>query len=398
MNNLDSERPNYNLVDDDVSLKEILRPLFVRRWKILFFVLLATFCVAFYVSLLKPLYKATSILQIGNNQSSNTLSINDAFRETDSTFEQIQTQYELLRSRKFAERVVTRLNLIEHAEFRGNKYNDKIAYLHEMGRRETATLNQVISTVQSRLKISPISQTELVKITFIAYSPELAKLVANQIGETYLQYQDEIHLASKETTSQWLVDQLEELGKKLERSELSLQKFRETEGIVGIKGVLGLIGGELTELTSAGLQAKKQQDDLAITYRYILKNKGDLQRLIELQEINSRKSYIQMKNIEDSLNRKKSELSKRYGPKHPKLIAIEAELTSSHNKLAEQVNNLVNSLQKDYFTLVDKVKAIDERLEVAKTDFLRLSRLENKFSQLQREVDTNKELYSTYLV
>ena len=398
MNNQENEKPNYNLVDEDVSLKEILRPLIVRRWKIVFFILLTTLCVAFYVTLLKPSYKATAILQIGNNQPTNILSINDAFNETNASIEQIKTQYELLRSRKFAERVVTRLNLIEHPEFRGNKYNDKIAYLHNRGNKENLSLSEVILSFQKRLKITPVAQTELVKITFVAYSPELAKLVANQIGATYLQYQDELHIAAKETTSQWLVDQLEELGKKLEQSELSLQDFRETEGLVGIKGVLGLIGGELTELTSAALQTKKKEDDLAITYKYIKQHKQNIKLLVQLQEVNNRSSYIQMRNTEDTLSRKKSELMKRYGPKHPKIIAIEAELAFAHTNLAEQVNILVSSLEKDYFTVVDKVKAINERLAVAKTDFLRLSRLENKFSQLQREVDTNKELYSTYLV
>ena len=203
MNDINVNNINDALSHEDVSLKEILAPIWVRRWKILFFTLLITLLVAFYVSLLKPSYRASAILQIGSNKPSNTLSINDAFNESSASIEQIQTQYELLRSRKFAERVVTRLNLAGHKEFHSGKYNNKLPFLVKKATQKTYTIDSIIHKFQKRLTISPIGNTELVKITFVSYSPELAKHVANQIGETYLQYQDEIHSASKETTSQW---------------------------------------------------------------------------------------------------------------------------------------------------------------------------------------------------
>ncbi len=90
---------------------------------------LFTLAVIFYVSLLKLSFQAKAILQIGNNKPVNTLLINDAFNESNASKEQIQTQYELLRWRKFAERVISRLELTNHEEFNSGKYNDKISFL-----------------------------------------------------------------------------------------------------------------------------------------------------------------------------------------------------------------------------------------------------------------------------
>ncbi len=388
-----------NLGQEEVALKEVLNPLWTRRWKIVFFTLLITLAVIFYVSLLKPSYQATAILQIGSNKPANTLSINDAFNESNASQEQVQTQYELLRSRKFAERVISRLNLTDHEEFNSGKYNDKISFLANLNKSATTPpISHVISQFQQRLSISPISGTELVKITFVSYSPELAQQVANQIGQTYLLYQDEIHSASKESTSQWLVDQLEELGKKLEASEQALQTYREEEGIVDIQGVAGLVSSELTQLTSGALQASRTEDELAVTYQFIQEHKNSFDQIVELQEISSRPSYTQLKRSEEQLERKFNELSKRYGPKHPKYIAIQAELTSLRENIIQEVNDIVISVEKEYLSAVEKVKANKVRLAEAKKDFLRLSRLKNKFSQLEREVETNKELYSNYLV
>ena len=396
----DDQSVKFNTANDqEVALKEILTPLWSRRWKIIFCTLLISSVVAFYVSLLKPSFKATAILQIGSNKPANTLSINEAFNESSASKEQVKTQYELLKSRKFAERVIVSLNLVEHEEFNRGKYNDKISYFSDIGKKNIRpSVSSVISAFKSRLTISPIANTELVKISFVAHYPKLAQQVANQIGITYLQYQDEIHSASKESTSQWLVDQLEELGKKLETSEQALQEYREVEGIVGLSGVAGLMSAELTELTSSMLKASKHEDDLEVVYQSIQKRRGNTADLLELHEISNHSGIVELRRSDEKAARKLFELSKRYGPKHPKRIAVEAELESLQTLIIRKVNEVVISIEKDYLNSVEKVKGTKQRLAESKKDYLRLSRLRNKLSQLQREVDTNKELYNNYLV
>lgn len=402
MNNIDSTANTYQFPDDDVSLKELLSPLWTRRWLIIFITLSVGFVVALYASLLKPQYQSSAILQIGSSLSSNKLSINEAFNnDSSASRELIQTQYEILRSRKFAERVVTELNLVEHPEFHVSKYNSRMSFLS--GEKQGTSVNlpsfsQVVSRFRQQLSIEPIPSTELVKITFRSYFPELAMKVANQVGQTYLDYQDEIHSATKENTSQWLVDQLDELGKKLESSELALQHFREAEGVVDINGISGLISEEIAVLTSEVLRAEKARDELKINYDFITLHRGNNERLAELKEINRHNSYIHLKNGAEHLERKLSEVARRYGPKHPKRIAAEAELSTIRNSIEQLVVEQAQSLEKDYFSAIEKVKSRKNRLETAKANFLRLSRLKNKFSQLSRDVETNKELYNNYLI
>ena len=383
---------------DDVSIKEIVSPLWNRRWLILFFTLFITLICAVYVSSLKPSFIATAVLQIGNNKPNQALSINDAFDESKASTEQIQTQYELLRSRKFAERVIAQLDLRNDRDFISGKYKDNYRKFFNKPKITTISIEGAVATFQARLNVTPITNTELVKISFYSYSPELSAKVANYIGATYLQYQDELHSMSQETTSQWLVDQLEELGKKLEASEQALQTFREEKQIVDIKGVVGLISNELNELMSEALIADKRVDELAITVKYIKENKNEIRQLVEISEINENIIYSKLREQEERLDRKFSEISKRYGPKHPKRIAVEAEFKSITDSITKQVKDIVFSIEKEYLEAIARLNATQERLSKAKQDFLRLSRLDNKFSQLLREVETNKELYSTYLI
>ena len=399
MSNIDSTAQTYAYTDDDVSLKELLNPLWHRRWQILSLTLLITLIVAFYTSLLKPKYQSSAILQIGSSLAANTLSINEAFNTANASDELIKTQYEILRSRKFAERVVDELNLVEHPEFRVSKFNNKLPFLaQDIASLPKPAIADVIDRFRSQLTISPISSTELVKITFKSYFPELSMEVANQVGQTYLQYQDEIHSSTKENTSQWLVDQLEELGKKLQASELALQEFIEAEGLVDVNGISGLVSDEIGALTAESISAEKALDDLKVTHLFVEQHITEPEKLAGLKEINSDPTYLQLKSNEERVSRRLSELSRRYGPKHPKRIAVETELSTLQKRIGEQILQSVQSVEKEYLTTVEKVKATKQRLQKAKSDFLRLSRLKNQFSQLQREVETNKELYSNYLV
>jgi len=387
---------NHN--GDEVDLNEIFKPIFQRLWKIILLSLIFTSVAFFYLSLLKPSYQATATIQIGSTKPSTTLSIKDAFNESNISSVQVATQFELLRSRKFAARVINKLNLLATDEFRSNKYIEQVSTLYATSDVKKISLESAINIFQRRLSIIPVAKTELVKITYTAFSPERAKNIANQIGETYLQYQNDIHRSSQENTSTWLVEQLTDLELKLQLSESTLQQFREDEGIVDIKGIVGLVAGELTELTSSLLRTTRSQDDLKVTYQYINKNKGSPAKLAELHEINSNTSFTKLRSIEDTIERKKHELSRRYGKKHPKIIAIEAELESVKGRLDSKTTAISQSIVKDYFSIKEKVKATEIRLKDAKTTFLRLSRLDNKFSQLQREVQTNKELYNSYLI
>jgi capsular exopolysaccharide synthesis family protein len=387
-----------NKNEDNLGLNEIFKPVFQRLWKIIIISLVFTMFAFLYVSLLKSSYQATATLQIGSTKPSATLSINDAFNESNVSSVQVETQFELLKSRKFAERVIEKLNLLETNEFNSSKYKDSVGFLNDEATAKKLSLEKAITVFQRRLIIRPLAKTELVQITYTSYSAERAKDIVNQVGETYLQYQNDVHLSSQENTSTWLVEQLADLELKLQESEASLQKFREDEDIVDTKGVSGLVAGELTELTSSLLRTTRTQDDLQITYQYILKNQTDPIKLVELHEINSNAAFIRLRGTEDTIERKSHELSRRYGAKHPRIIAIQAELESVKTRIKNKAITLSQSIVEEYFSIKEKVKATEKRLKDAKANFLRLSRLDNKFSQLQREVQTNKELYNSYLI
>lgn len=396
MNNLDNNQTHLTTQTQAIGLSELFRPVWIRRWKLLFFTFIITVIVALYLSLLRPCYTATATLQIGNNKFPSSQSSDLAFNQLNK--DKIKTQYELIKSRLIAEKVISHLNLIENSEFNKNIYKDKIPFLANFYTDNKPSLDFVVDEFLKRLTVMPISETELVNITFRAYTPELAKRIANQIGLTYLQYQEESHSLAKASVSHTLEQHLEELRQKLVISELALLEYRETAGIIDIEGIVNIVTAELTQLTSSALEAEKHKDDLKITSDFIKNNKTNLQALIELSEVSNDVVYMELQQAKDLAKQKEYELAKRYGPRHPKRVALTAELELLDTRITKQINKIITSVEKHYLSAIEKAEANQTRLIKAKNDFLKLNRSHNQFFQLQREVETNKELYHSYLI
>jgi capsular exopolysaccharide synthesis family protein len=174
-------------------------------------------------------------------------------------------------------------------------------------------------------------------------------------------------------------------GEDFHGAGISLAGFYYNKGITAPADLIGHLQSMIGVMTEDKTSAR-------------FKHRHDIDKLTELYEISSHPILIQLRRAEEKAERKFNELSQRYGPKHPKHIAVKSELKSLSQQSIKQVYEVVTSIEKEYFNAVEKVNATKQRLAVAKQDYLRLSRLQNKFSQLTREVDTNKELYNNYLV
>ena len=101
-------------------------------------------------------------------------------------------------------------------------------------------------------------KTQLVHISFQSSDSALAAVVANTVGEVYI----EQHLIGKmgvtKEASGWLTTRLTDLRLRLDESEHKLQQYLESENLIDISGVLGLISKEL-EQTSVQLVVTRNE-------------------------------------------------------------------------------------------------------------------------------------------
>ena len=399
--------------DEVIDLRQYFAVINKHKWRIALLAIVITLTTVFAVTKVTPIYRATATLLIEADQAK-AVSFDDIYGLDSNRKEYYTTQFKILQSRKIAQAVVEKLDLKNNPDFIVNSsrkrevINDikglipflpkkKVSVLSGPEQEEMA-LQSLVGTFLGRLSIDPVRTTQLVNITFESSDPKLAALVANTVGEVYIEQNLSAQMGMTKKASGWLTTRLSDLRIRLDESELKLQQYRERENLVDVSGVVGLVSKELEQTSEQLVGARQVRNKLLSIVRVIDEyGRDDLEMLGSISEISSQDVIQNVKQTLVTVERKVSELSQRYGPKHPKMIAARAELATVNSNFNEQVRRLVTGVEKELSTSERNIEALEQELVRIKAQFQTLTAKEYEYKKLSREVETNGEIYNTFL-
>jgi len=394
--------------EEVIDLRKYFNVISRAKWRILALAVLVSALTVFVVLNMKPVFSARATLLI-EAQQAKAVQIEEVYGINSGQQEYYLTQFEILKSRSIAETVIDRLQLAKHPEFMAKPgWRDSIQTLLPFlaGNREQVSATQqqlrdrerLVSAFVERLSIEPVRKTQLVNIVYEANDPQLAADVANAIGEAYIDSQLSAKMGITQKANDWLGGRLGELRLQLDASEKALQDFRLREGLIDVAGVRSLGSQELERLGEQVtlMRSKKAQiDGFVRAVRQFGAN--DMSRLETLPEITAHPGVQQVKAEVISAERKVSELSKFYGPKHPKLMSARSELTTIQQNLHEQIQKLINGISEEANTVSQNLAALEAEMQRSKGQYQDLSGKEAEYQRLSREVETNRQLFETFM-
>ena len=382
------------------------------KWWIFGFVSLVFLITAYAVYSMKPIYKATAILLI-EAQQAKVVSIEEVYGLDTRNSEYYATQFEILKSRELAEKVVERFDLFNHFEYNpalkrsqarmslsrlldffGNSTAEKINVDKDLTEEE---MQDVVSQFLNNLSISPIKKTQLVKITFESHDPKLASDAANALADAYIESHLDAKLQMTRKATTWLTGRMESLKSKLSEAETALQAFRDKENLIDIEGVRSLASKQLQGISTKLISVREKRSELENQYKQVQAIKS--QDLEEFESIPAviNNSFIQnLKVAEAKAERRIAEIGKRYGPQHPKMKALKSKLSSAQTKIDRQVKTIIGSIEKEYQVAIENEISLAKSLDKSKREIQSINRKEFQLRELEREVETNRKLYNTF--
>ena len=195
----------------------------------------------------------------------------------------------------------------------------------------------------------------------------------------------------------WLGERLAELKENLRISEQALQDFREREGLVSVEGVTGLGGSELRLLSQRLEDARKARIEAQNIMEDVQgMNDPSTEELMTVPAVLQHPLISQLNKERTDAERRVAELGKRYGPKHPNMIAARSDLTSANEELASEVRKVVSGINREYELARRNERQLQAEWEANKAELQDFNRKEFQLQELQREVDTNRELYDIF--
>lgn len=416
-----AEQTENRILDNEtVNIAHYLQTIQNYQWRILGLAVSVTVLVSLLVLSMTPRFTSKASLLIEAEQA-NVLSIEEVYGLDSSRKEYFQTQYEILRSRKIADKVVEKLNLIEEPSLNLDVYEANksklIRFLQDakisvigllpflpqvmpVEKTEQELLYDkkkfATQTLMENIKISPLINTQVVEISYVNENPDLAAEIANTVADVYIEsyLQAKLEMTAKATS--WLNESLQGLRTKLDTAEKALALFDEREQLVNVDGVAGLASDELQKLTNQLIEAQVALQRNQAIYEQVIRKNVSLAELATVPDVLNHPTIQSVKREEVAAQSKVSELREIYGPKHPVMIAANAEFNSIRTSFVKQISILVSGITNEYLTTQAKVKALKVDIEVAKGEFRKLSNLENLRRALQRDVDINQQLYDSF--
>ncbi|MGO2275577.1 GumC family protein [Pseudoalteromonas nigrifaciens] len=409
--NQKSEKLNNN--DDVIELGINFNVIKQAKWRILSFAIVITLLAIMITLTLIPKYKASATLLIEAEQAK-AVSFEEIYGLDSNQKEYYLTQFEVIKSDSIAREVITKLDLQSHTDFipKPSIFNEVNILIKELlpflNKKEVAALSyedqveqqmqDLLSIFNKALIVSPIRKTQLVRVSFESSDSKLAALVANTVGEVYIDSQMRAKMGITQQATSWLNTRLSQLRIQLDDSEVRLQAYREAQQLVDIEGIAGLVTQELEQMSQQLVDARAARNNLKSINRVIKEyGNNNIEFLGSMPEITSHKVVQDVKRELVLVERKVSDLGEVYGNKHPKMISAKAELATVKANLNKQIKGLVTGIEKELNRTTRTVNTLEADLKKIRDDYQYITRKETQYNQLKREVETNRNIFNTFL-
>jgi len=402
--------------EESFDLLEYWRTVTKRKWSILGLALAVALLAALVVFGIRPTYRSTAMLLI-EAQKNKVVGIEEVYSGMSANREYFQTQAEILKSRELAAKVVQKLKLATHPEFDPRQQEPPFwkRWLGMVGADagnlgiviagednatgEDAITKGVVRRFRNQLAVEPVRLSQLVRVSFDSYDPDLAAKIANTVAELYIESDLEARYQMTQKASSWLSDRLGGLRQKLENAERALQQYRERERIVDVKGVAQSgASRQLEQLTTALVQARNRRNEAENKYNQIRGIRGASASAYEsVPAVMNNLMVGQMRTAEADAGKKRSELTNRYGKEHPRMVQAEGELKAARENTRRAIETVVASITRDYEVARANETSIERSLAQSKGEIQEINRKEFQLGVLEREVVANKQIFDMFL-
>jgi capsular exopolysaccharide synthesis family protein len=394
-----------------------------KRWLLIAAVLVATIVfTAFRVFTETPVFTAKCTVMI-ERKSPQVVNIESALADLLNGDNEeggfYKTQYEVLHSRRLAAKIVRDQGLEHNPLFVGRKRS--IGLVANLIGETRASIARLISRLMPAppgeksnpvdvtqdplgvdpgivdaymvgLSIRPIDGTKLVDIYFSSPDPNLAARLANAHAVGYGRYGLELSSRANEESQRFLEEKLVELKEKVEKSEIALNSYSRSKGIVSLSDKENVVVERLADVNKELTGAEQERIGLEAQIKLIKARSYD-----SLPAVANSALIQGMKGQLDQLEAEYVTLANHYKPGFPKLLELKAKLDETRSRLKQEIAGVIASTESAYLAAQGKEEQLRKAMEDQKATAMSLKDAGVQYAILAREADTNRQLYDSVL-
>ena len=402
-----------------------------RKWSIAIITVLGTTAAYFYGASVVPVYNAKATLLVEPTRTGiEELEATTASGVT-TDFNAIATQIRLLQSRSYQARVMEDLGLFDDPDFNHALAEPEPGLLDRIPLQVLAepldalagwlpgdwfvargaaqeqpevlessapliARERAIDVFSGSLELLGDPAAYVINIGFNSTDREKAARIANRVAEMYVDDQLNNKIFATDRTSTWLEERLAELEIELREAEERVADFRSTN-LVGAGQGMTLNQQELSDLNRDLIIARGTMAENQAKLRLIRELRSAGRSVDSIADVVASPLIISLRQQEAQLLREEAELSTLYGERHPRMVHLQNEKRNLENKIAAEIDRVVQTLENDLQVTSTRIATIEGQLGNVKSQNVTDQTAEVRLGQYERQAESIRTIYENFL-
>jgi len=370
------------MAGDDISLATYWNVLRKRRWTVATATLVLTTLAVIASYRMTPIYRATARVEV-EADTPLIQSLSELYQKAEADDAFLQTQIQVLKSDNLAWRTIQELRLGENPAFA----RQPLTPAADPERRKLG----LIDAFRGRVNVQLVPRTRMLLVGFESSDPRLAADVASALVNNYVDYNFREKYDATRQASGWMEQQLDELKAKVEKSQQALVEYERQNQIVNTGEKQNVLEQMLSDVSRDLTTAESERIQKESLYRQVLANRAQVAALAHsdlLQKLEEKAA---------DLRGQYTEVTAQYGPKFPRAVRLQQQLGEYQSQITREQNRVIERVRNDYNAAVSRQGLAGQAFARQKEELGRLNQLLVQHNILQREFESNQQLYQSLL-
>jgi capsular exopolysaccharide synthesis family protein len=392
--------PEYR-EEDSTHLLDYWRVVLARRWTVLAVLLTAIAITMIWTLKQDPQYQAHVMVQI-DRENPNVLTFKDVYQVESADDDALRTQFEVLKSRTLAKRVIEDLHLAANQEFQEKDPGFLGSYVKTLRESvipstksqptEQDRLKKVVDAYLERLQVAPVRNARLVNVSFESKDPKLAAQILNAHTKHFIEQNFQYKWEATNQASDFLKQQLDSLKANLEKAEDRLQEYSRDNQILFTDQGRNTAAEKLQQLEEEYTKALSDRVQKESFDRIIRAGNTDA-----LPQLMNNQLLASLMNQLTQLQREESELAVTFSPDYPSRKRKRTQIEETEKAITNERERIVRTVQAEYTAAIEREGLLAKTLEQQKSEVERVNFDIIQYNIIKREVDSRKQLYEGLL-
>jgi capsular exopolysaccharide synthesis family protein len=406
------------------ELREGMKRLWRRRWLIATITFLGTAASGVVTLTMTPKYTSTAQLLVDPRGARQFQTDAPVLPSLLVDRESIESEIQILGSRRLVGTLVDRLKLVEDPEFNPTLaakpsgfrrfFAGYMASARDWLRSITRTTDgtavgldpasvtraNTVDGVAKSLSITREGQSRVLSISVTSRDPVRAAEMANTLAELYLLDHLDNRLEQKKRVTNWLETRLNELRTAAIASERTTQEYRREAGLFETRTETGsterIDTQQLTQLSSELIRAQTDRMALEAKLREVEAARGPDGHEAVPEVLNS-PVIASLRTQEVRVKQRNADLENEYGARHPRMVAARGELEEIRSNIGKEVAKTIEGLRNEVRRARAREAAVQSSLRELERKTADQNARQVNLNELVRENDANQRILQQFL-